>query len=95
MSQFRSRFVFVLINHFNPDYTIKWYYNERHQGKGPMDSVGGTLKNMIFHYVKSKQCVINGAKDFEEYPNKIINGISCLYSAENEIMAEPQVIEEH
>ena len=93
MSQFRSRFVFALINHFNPDYTFKWYYNERHHGKGPMDSVGGTLKNMIFQHVKSKKCVINGAKDFAEYANKIINGISCLYLAENEIMAEPQDIE--
>ena len=40
-----------------------------------------------------KKRVINGAKDFAEYANKIINGISCLYLAENEIMAEPQDIE--
>ena len=33
-SQFRSRFVFALMTHFNPDYTIQWYYNERHDGKG-------------------------------------------------------------
>ena len=32
-------------------------------------------------------------KDFAGYANKIINGISCLYLAENEIMAEPQDIE--
>ena len=37
--------------------------------------------------------MINGAKDFAEYANKIINGISCFYLAENEIMAEPQDIE--
>ena len=37
--------------------------------------------------------MINGAKDFPEYANKIINGISCLYLVENEIMAEPQDIE--
>ena len=78
---------------FNPDYTIQWYYNERLRRKGPMDGVGGTVKNMIFQHVKSKKCVINGAKDFAEYANKIINGISCLYLAEDEIMAEPQDIE--
>ena len=33
------------------------------------------------------------AKDFAEYANKIVNGMSCLYLAENEIMAEPQNIE--
>ena len=37
--------------------------------------------------------MINGAKDFAVYASKIINGISCLYLAENEIMAEPQDIE--
>ena len=37
--------------------------------------------------------MINGAVDFAEYANKIINGISCLYLTENEIMAEPQDIE--
>ena len=37
--------------------------------------------------------MINGATDFAEYANKIINGISCLYLAKNEIMAEPQDIE--
>ena len=55
-----------------------------------MVGVGGTVKNMIFQHVKSKKCFINVAKDFTEYANKIINGISCLYLTENEIMAEPQ-----
>ena len=39
-----------MMTHFNPDYTIQWYYNERrHHGKGPMDGAGGTAKNMIFN----------------------------------------------
>ena len=36
--------------------------------------------------------MINGAKDSAEYANKIINGISCLYLAKSEIVAEPQDI---
>ena len=48
---------------------------------------------MIFQNVKTQKRVNDGAKDFAEYANKIINGISCLYLAENEIMAEPQDIE--
>ena len=35
----------------------------------------------------------NGAKDFAEYANKIINVISCLDLVENGIMAEPQDME--
>ena len=37
--------------------------------------------------------MINGAKDFAEYASKIINGVSCLYLAENEIMTETEDIE--
>ena len=37
--------------------------------------------------------MINDAKDFAKYANKIFNGISCICLAENEIMAEPQDIE--
>ena len=69
-SQFRSRFVFALMTHFNPDYTIQWCYNEHHHGKGPTNGVGGTVKNVIFQHVKSKKCVINDAKDFAGYASK-------------------------
>ena len=44
---------------------------------------------MIFECLNSNSTT----KDFVGYANKIINGISCLYLAENEIMAEPQDIE--
>ena len=37
--------------------------------------------------------MIDGAKDFAKYANKIVNGISCLYLTENKIMEEPQDIE--
>ena len=56
-----------------------------------MDDAGATVKNMIFQHVKSKKCVIKGAKDFAEYANQI-NGTFCFYLAENEIMTEPQEI---
>ena len=91
-SQCQSRFIFALMTHFNPDYTIQWYYNKHHHGTGPREGVGGTVKHLIFQHVKSKKCVINGANDFAEYKNKIINGISCLFLVENEIIAEPQDI---
>ena len=60
------------MTHFNPDYPIQWYYNDRHHGKSSMDGVAGTVKNMMFYQVKSKTCVINGAKDFAECANKIM-----------------------
>ena len=100
-SQFRSRFVFALMTHLNPDYTIQWYYNERHHGKGHMDGVWGTVKNMIFQHVKSKKCVISGAKDFAEYTNKVINGILVFTWPKTKswqsvkISKRPQKFQEH
>ena len=47
-AQFRSRYVFDLIARIDRKYEVTWYYNECHHGKGPMDGVGGTIKNKIF-----------------------------------------------
>ena len=82
-AQFRSRFVFALMTHFNPDYIIQWYYG-RYWGKH---------QKYDFSILKIKKCVINGAKDSAEYANKIINSISSLCLVEYKIMAEPQDIE--
>ena len=43
------------MTHFNPDYTIQWHYNERHPGKGAIDDVGETIKNILFRHVKFKK----------------------------------------
>ena len=40
------------MTHFNSDYTVQWYNNEHHHGKGPMDGVKETVKTMIFQHVK-------------------------------------------
>ena len=47
-SQFRSRFVFKLLSLYRPELLLEWNYNETHHGKGPMDGIGGTIKNVGF-----------------------------------------------
>ena len=46
-AQFRSRYVFTLLSTLDTSLNLTWCYNERHHGKGPMDGIGGTLKNSI------------------------------------------------
>ena len=41
-SQFRSKFVFALLTHFDRNIALQSNYNEAHHGKGLMDGVGGT-----------------------------------------------------
>ena len=46
---------------------ITWCYNERHHNKGPMDGIGGTLKNWVYRGVMSGKCVIDIPKPFVEH----------------------------
>ena len=43
------------MTHFNPDYTIEWYYKRRH-GKGPTDGVGEAVKNVFSTRKIKKMC---------------------------------------
>ena len=92
-AQFRSRFVFDLISRMDKKYDVTWCYNERHHGKGPMDGIGGTVKNKVFRDVKSGKVKITCAESFAEYADKAVNGIRSIYLAKHEILKEPSNIE--
>ena len=74
-SQFRSRYVFHLLSTF---YEFEWHYNEAHHGKGPMDGIGGTVKNIVFKEVKSGRLSIKTPRQFVEAADKLV-AIDCLY----------------
>ena len=54
-TQFHSKFLFILLSKFDWTKSLKWHYNEARCGKGPMDGIGGTLKNLVFTAVKSEK----------------------------------------
>ena len=78
-AQFRSRYVFLLLSKSEASINLNWFYNERHHGKGHMDGIRGTLKNAVYRDVKSGKAIINDAREFAEYVDKTIKGISFLY----------------
>ena len=58
-SQFRSCYVFKLLaSTVLPGKILSWNHNEVQHGKGPIDGIAGTLKNVIFRKVKSGQSVV-------------------------------------
>ena len=66
-AQFSLKFIFQLLaGNLFPDKSLSWYYNERHHGKGPMDGVGGTIKNVIFRKVKSGHVVVYAPNQFAD-----------------------------
>ena len=87
--QFRSRFVFCLLCDVERSIKLRCYYNERHHGKGPMDGVRDTLKNLVYRDVMSSKCYILKAEEFSNYANKVVNGITSIYLPEGEQLTEP------
>ena len=84
--QFRSRYVFALVSQIDSKVEVNWYYSERHNGKGPMDNIDGTIKNKVYRNVMPNKCLIKNAKDFAEYANKTINSITSIYMPTNELL---------
>ena len=55
-----------------------WCYNERHQGKGPIDGNAGTLKNCVYCDAMFGKSVIDTSKPVVEHAEKAVKGItSC------------------
>ena len=94
-AQFCSRFALRLLkeNLFdNAD--LIWNYNEKSHGKGPMDGVGGTVKNIIFRKVKSGFVTINTPLEFHQAVLKFVPSIDSVYLADADILSEPENIEQ-
>ena len=77
---------------FEASINLSWFYNKRHHGKGPMDGIGGTLKNAVYRGVKLGKAIVNDAKEFAEYANKTIKGISSLYMVSDDVVVEQEEI---
>ena len=59
-----------------------------------MDAIGGTIKNVVFHHVKSERIIVNSAKEFSEATNQCCPSITTLFERSDAILREPINIEE-
>ena len=57
-----------------------------------MDRIGGTLKNAVYHDVKSGKTIINDVKEFAELADKTIKGISSLCILSDDVIIEQEEI---
>ena len=79
LAQFRSRFVFMLLSTIDQAIDVEWHYNKTHHGKGPMDVVGGTIKNLDFCAVKSGKVSVRDPEEFAKAANDIVLSVRSLY----------------
>lgn len=89
-SQFRSKYVFFMLTKMFVGKEIIWNYNERHHGKGPMDGLGGTVKNVIYRKVMSNMVTINNPKEFASSIEKFLPTIATVYLPSSNIQDEPE-----
>ena len=75
----------------HPKMNLEWHYSETHHGKGPMDGIGGAVKNVVFRKVLSGEGKISNPKEFAEYVNHI-NEVHLLYLPTNEKPPEPEEV---
>ena len=90
-AQFHSRFVFKSLSSYRADLITEWNYNEAHHGKGPMDGIDGTIKNVVYQKVKTGKVIVNSAEELHEATNKFIPSVKSLF--QTELLKEPADIE--
>ena len=71
--------------------SVEWHYNEAHHGKGPMDGIGSTIKNLIYRKVLPEDVVIDTPKKFAEFANKI-SSVDCLSLSKEQLLKEPEEV---
>ena len=67
---------------------------QRSHGKGPMDGVGGTVKNIIFRKVKSGFVTIDSPFEFHQAILKFVPSIKSVYLPDTDVLNEPENIEQ-
>ena len=86
-TQCRSRFVFRLLTQdFFDGVELTWNYNEKSYGKGPMDGVGGTVKNIIFRKVRSGFVTIDSPFEFHQAILKVVSSIKSVYLPDTDVL---------
>ena len=94
-AQFRSRFVFRLLTEdFFDGGKFTWNDNKKSHGKGPMDGVGGTVKNIIFRKVKSGFVTIDSPFEFRQAILKFFPSIRSVFLIDTDALNEPENIEQ-
>ena len=79
----------MLLSAIHQAIDVECHYNEAVHGKGPMDGVGGTIKNLVFRAVKSGKVSVRGPEEFAKVTNDIIPSIRSLYMPVEDMLDEP------
>lgn len=65
-SQFKNKFIAVMIQHFEARFDLKivWNYFATLHGKGCVDGIGATAKKIVRKHVLARDCLVSDATQF-------------------------------
>ena len=58
-----------------------------------MDGIGGCVRNLVYHTMMAGRQVIKSPKEFAECVQKLVKGIHCYYLPIEQVMEEPESIQ--
>ena len=93
-ARFSSKYVFALTTLFPSNFNVTRYYNERYNGKDPMDGTGGCAKNVVYRAVMAGREVIKTPEEFAKCANRLVKDVHCVYQPMEEMLEEPEYIKE-
>ena len=84
---FKNRFAMSYMSMFESMYgsTAEWNFCESYHGKGPMDGVGGTMKNGVFKEVLKGHALVQNAFEFFLTAKQIHQSIHVLYRSKEDM----------
>ncbi|XP_063241124.1 uncharacterized protein LOC134541539 [Bacillus rossius redtenbacheri] len=87
-SQFKNKYTLSNICYTESDYGVntEWNFFASSHGKGAVDGIGGTVKRFVWIGVKAKRIQVATAKDFHDYIDKNLKGITSVYISKEQVV---------
>ena len=86
-SQFKNKFNFANLWHHKADFgcTADWSFFATSHGKGPIDGIGGEVKQRVWHDVLKGNVVISDAIQFHNVSPELNKTICVLFLSQPDI----------
>ena len=73
-------------------YNLSGITMSAHHGKGLMNGIRGTIKNVVFRQVKFGRVIIKSAEEFSAAAKKFVPSIAALFQKEKDLLCKPDDI---
>ena len=82
-SQFKQRFLFSNLHHWEQDHdiTIRWNFFATSHGKGVVDGIGGTVKRTVWRHIRSERSHITTPHDYAALAKQLCSNVQIEFVA--------------